>query len=90
MSNHTLYFQPILNYILQPALNKKKLNIPVCDVLNDSEYGSIISTDFVLPQNYVRHAKKIGDEEDVTIDYNADEQDVVSSGKKVLFDTTPP
>jgi hypothetical protein len=50
----------------------------VCNVQNDSEYNTIVAADYVIPQNYVRHAKKIGDEEDVTVDYNADEKDIVN------------
>lgn len=61
-------------------MSKKKLNIPVCNVQNDLEYHTIVTADYVIPQNYVRHAKKIGDEDDVTIDYNADEKDIVRSG----------
>jgi hypothetical protein len=59
-------------------LKKKKLNIPVCDVQNDSEYEKNVTSDFVLPQNYVRHTKKIGDEEDITIDYCLEDDDKVT------------
>jgi hypothetical protein len=55
---------------------KKKLNIPICDVLIDPDYEAIIKADYVQPQNYVRHTKKIGNEPDMTVDYNIEEEDL--------------
>lgn len=43
----------------------------------DPIYETIISPDYVIPQSYVRHTKKIGDEEDPTIDYCLEDDDKV-------------
>jgi hypothetical protein len=51
----------------------------VGDVKIDPLYDTIVSADFVIPQSYVRYTKKIGDEEDPTIDYCLEEDDRVSS-----------
>jgi hypothetical protein len=59
------------------ATKKKKLNIPVGDVKTDPIYETIVSADFVVPQSYVRYTKKIGDEEDPTIDYCLEDDDRV-------------
>ena len=58
---------------------KKKVNIPICDTHVDGDYDSIVSPTFQLPQNYIRHVRRIGDEVDVTMDYNIDADDKVST-----------
>lgn len=59
-------------------MKKKKLNIPVGDVKIDPSYDQNVSPDFIIPQSYVRYTKKIGDEEDSTIDYCLEQDDFVS------------
>jgi hypothetical protein len=58
--------------------SKKKLNIPICDVLVDPEYETIVAPTYQQPSNYLRHVKKIGDEPDVSTDYNIEDEDLVS------------
>jgi hypothetical protein len=57
-------------------MRAKKLNIPICDVLIDPDYETIIKADYVQLPNYVRHTKKIDDEPDMTVDYNIEEEDL--------------
>lgn len=57
---------------------KKKVNIPICDVGVDPDYEKNVPATFLLPNSYLRHSKKIGDEIDISIDYNMDSQDIVS------------
>ena len=56
---------------------KKKLNIPICDVNNDNDYEKNVSATFELPSTYIKHAKKIGIEKDILIDYCMDDNDEV-------------
>ena len=53
------------------------MNIPICDVATDQDYDRNVKDNFILPPSYVRHSKKIGDEADISIDYNMDDQDLV-------------
>lgn len=64
---------------LQTAVVKKKLNIPVTDIAQDNRYDddNAFSSAFVLPPNYVRHIKIMGDEADVTMDYCIEDEDLV-------------
>ena len=50
-------------------VNRKKLNIPTCDVHEDPDYGKNLSPDFTTPQSYVRHQKKLPGDIDIAIDY---------------------
>jgi hypothetical protein len=50
----------------------------VGDVKVDPIIDTVISPDYVIPASYVRHTKKIGDEEDPTIDYCLEDDDRVS------------
>ena len=63
---------------------KKKLNIPIGDVLIDPDYEKNIPPTFVLPESFVRHTKRIGDEQDITIDYNMEDDDVVRSSTQLF------
>ena len=75
------------------------MNIPICDVGVDPDYEKNVSATFQLPNSYLRHSKKIGDEVDISIDYNMDSQDIVSlystfyrrriemSKKSIIFST---
>lgn len=54
---------------------RRKINIPICDVLKDDEYDKIIKPTFHLSTSYVRHVRHIGDEADITIDYNIERAD---------------
>ena len=56
---------------------KKQFNIPTGDVKLDAEYDSIVKSSFQLPASYVRHVRRIGDEADITIDYNMETEDKV-------------
>ena len=60
-------------------LTKKKVNIPICDVAVDNDYEKNVTATFELPNGYIRHSKKIGDEPDISIDYNMDDLDLVRS-----------
>mmetsp|Transcript_23137 Transcript_23137/g.33901 ORF Transcript_23137/g.33901 Transcript_23137/m.33901 type:complete len:655 (-) Transcript_23137:198-2162(-) len=60
-----------------PVVQKKKLNIPIGDVSYDADYDTQVPSDFSVPQNYVRYTKKIGDDEDITVDYCLESEDMV-------------
>jgi hypothetical protein len=60
------------------------LNIPVGDVKVDPIIDTVISPDYSIPASYVRHTKKIGDEEDPTIDYCLEDDDRVRESSKSL------
>ena len=62
----------------QLAINKekKKFNIPVGDVNNDDDYNKNVTPSFILPTSYVRYIKRIGIEDDPTIDYNVEDDDL--------------
>ena len=57
---------------------KKKLNIPVGDVLVDSDYDSFLPATYSIPTGYVRYAVKMPDEVDLISDYFCDCDDEVS------------
>eukprot|EP01038_Epipyxis_sp_PR26KG_P004496 gene4496-6352_t len=59
------------------SLPKKKLNIPICDVVIDDEYENNLLANFTISSSYARYARKIGDDTDYTIDYNFEEEDEV-------------
>ena len=54
------------------------LNIPVGDVVEDTEYDTYVKSNFNIPTSFVRHTKKICDEPDITIDYCVEDEDLVS------------
>ena len=61
----TKYISPKIIYLnyLKPGVGgvkKKRLNIPICDVENDSEYPANVSATYQIPQSYVKYTKKIG------------------------------
>jgi hypothetical protein len=56
--------------------DKKKLNIPIGDVLIDPEYDTYVTPTYQLPTNYVRYNKKMGDEPDLIVDYLCDQTDI--------------
>jgi hypothetical protein len=58
---------------------KKKLNIPICDVLIDPDYETNVTATYFQPQTYVRYVRKIGDEADFSIDYSIEDEDLVSA-----------
>ena len=65
---------------LQPMnVTKKNLNIPICDVSIDTDYEKNIQPNFQLSSSFVRLTKKIGDEPDISIDYNMEDEDLVSN-----------
>ena len=51
------------------APSKKVLNIPIGDVLPETDYDTNVSPTFIIPTSYVRYTKKMGDEIDVSVDY---------------------
>ena len=55
---------------------KKRFNIPVGDVNNDDDYDKNVPPSFVLPTSYVRYIKRIGIDDDPTIDYNVEDDDL--------------
>lgn len=54
---------------------KKSFNIPICDVKLDPDYDTFVKSTFRLPASYLRHVRRIGDEADVSIDYNVEQED---------------
>jgi len=48
-------------------------------VFPDEEYEKLVPPNFVMPSSYVRHSKKLGDENDITIDY------ILECEDKVIF-----
>lgn len=58
---------------------KKKVNIPICDTRVDADYDNIVKPTFQLPQSYIRHIRRIGDEADVSADCIVDLDDKVSA-----------
>lgn len=64
------------NPLMSAPKKIRKLNIPICDVLIDNEYEKNVQPNFKLPTSFIRHTKKIGDEPDVTIDYNMEDDDL--------------
>ena len=44
----------------------------------DPDYEKNVTATFELPNSYLRHSKKIADEADIGVDYNMDDQDMVS------------
>lgn len=55
---------------------KKKFNIPIGDVTIDDDYEKNVTASFVLPTSYVRYIKRIGLEDDPTVDYNVEDEDL--------------
>jgi enhancer of polycomb-like protein len=55
---------------------KRKLNIPVGDVSTDPDYEKIVKPNYILSNSYLKYMKKIGDDEDVSIDYNMEDEDL--------------
>ena len=55
---------------------KKKLNIPVGDVTIDNDYEKNVAASFTLPTSYVRYVKRIGLDDDPTVDYNIEDDDL--------------
>lgn len=55
---------------------KKKLNIPVCDVSSDALYAKNVKDNFSLPSTNIYHLRKIGEDGcDISTDYCIDEED---------------
>ena len=59
-----------------PAVVKKSYNIPICDVV-EQHHDEIVKPTFELPENYIRHVRRFGDEADITVDCNMDADDKV-------------
>jgi hypothetical protein len=60
-----------------PAVVKKSYNIPICDVV-EQHHDEIVKPTFELPENYIRHVRRFGDEADITVDCNMDADDKVN------------
>jgi hypothetical protein len=58
-------------------VTKKSLNIPIGDVTTDPDYNKDVPPTYVVPSHYVKYLRKIGDEEDVSVDYVVDGDDEV-------------
>lgn len=56
---------------------KKKLNIPVGDVIVDPAYDTFVPANFTVPSGYIRYIVKLSDEPDPISDYFCDEADEV-------------
>jgi hypothetical protein len=51
---------------------KKKINIPITDVTIDQEYEKMVNSNFIVPKSYIHYSRRIGDETDITLNYNLD------------------
>ena len=58
-------------------MTKKKLNIPVGDVLVDPEYDTFFPANYTVPSGYVRYIVKLSDDVDLISDYCCDADDEV-------------
>lgn len=56
---------------------KKGLSIPICDITIDQDYDKHVKANFTLPCSYLKYSKKLGDEVNITIDYNIDQDDEI-------------
>lgn len=63
---------------------RKPINIPICDVRIDHDYNEHVSATYTPPISYVKYIKSIGDDMDLTIDYHADADDLVSTLRNVF------
>ena len=70
--------QTALDSMPKATVVKKKVNIPICDTRVDADYDNIVKPTFQLPQSYIRHIRRIGDEADVSVDCIVDQDDKVS------------
>ena len=57
-------------------VEKKKFNIPVGDVTVDDDYEKNVPATYILPTSYVRYVKRIGIDDDTTVDYNIEDEDL--------------
>ena len=62
-------FQEVIDKERVGQLNRKKLNIPAPDNYVDADYEKNNKADFALPESYIRSARKLPGEADVSIDY---------------------
>lgn len=64
---------------IQPkAVERKSINIPICDIRIDEENtDNTATTNFNFPVSYVKYVKNISDESDLMVDYHADAEDEV-------------
>ena len=51
----------------------------------DPDYEKNVTATFELPNSYLRHSKKIADEPDIGVDYNMDDQDMVSRSTNFML-----
>jgi len=65
----------IPHFDAQAAQQRKVINIPICETSLDADYEKNVAPTFVLPSSYLRYVRRIGDETDVTIDYNMEQED---------------
>lgn len=62
---------------IQPLVIKRKPNIPICEVDIDSEYDTHVKADFVQSCCYIRSISRLNSDEDASLDYIVDEEDIV-------------
>lgn len=74
--HHDDFEQHIAHIKHQP---RKPINIPICDVRIDHDYNEHVAANYTPPISYVKYIKSIVDDTDLTIDYHADADDLVSS-----------
>ena len=44
----------------------------------NSQYEKDVAPNYAVPQHYVRHVKRVSENKDISVDYIADEDDIVS------------
>jgi hypothetical protein len=54
---------------------RKKINLPVTDCVDDPTYENDLLANYKVPSSYVRYVRRVGNEADMSVDYNVDVDD---------------
>lgn len=60
------------------------MNIPICDVQIDPDYEKNVTPTFVQSVPYIKYVRRVGDDTDITTDYQCDKDDEVR-GTTTMF-----
>jgi hypothetical protein len=55
--------------------SRKKINLPVTDCADDPNYEKDVPANYQVPSSYVRYVRRVGNEADMSVDYNMDLSD---------------
>ena len=55
--------------------NRKKINLPVTDCVDDPTYEDDVPANLKVPSSYVRYVRRVGNEADISVEYNMDGAD---------------